>query len=50
VELMGHWFEVMDTYKEKHLIPEKDYCKVFILFLFSPEAEESSFPCDWDSS
>jgi len=27
VELIGHWFEVLDTYKEKHLVPEKDYCK-----------------------
>jgi GNAT superfamily N-acetyltransferase len=24
---MGHWFEVMDSYKEKHIVPEKDYCK-----------------------
>jgi GNAT superfamily N-acetyltransferase len=27
VELMGHWFEVMDAYKEKHIDTEKDYCK-----------------------
>jgi hypothetical protein len=27
MELMGHWFEVMDTYKKKHIVPEKDYGK-----------------------